>query len=366
MSDRTVTGRVFLAAALTCAVGVAAAQAQKKPAPAAEASKPRLTILATGGTIAGAQPKPGEAGYKAGSFSVDSLIQAVPGLKDRASVSGEQISNIGSQDMNDAVWVKLARRVNELQASPDCDGIVITHGTDTMEETGYFLDLVVKGDKPVVLVGSMRPATAVSADGPMNLSNAAAVASDPAARGRGVLVVMNDQIHYARETTKTNTTSLQTFSSPNRGPAGIVTFGKAQFYSPPTPRHTSGSVFAGSVPDALPTVSIVYSYANAGKEQVDAAVAAGAKGIVLGGVGDGNGTQTLIDALAAAARKGVVVVRSSRVGSGTVARNVELDDDKLGFVAAQELNPQKARVLLQEALTRTKDAREVQKLFDQY
>ncbi len=341
---------------------VAASALAQGPASA----KPSVVILATGGTIAGAQPTPGEAGYKAGAFPVDALIQAVPAIKELASVTGEQIASIGSQDMNDAVWIRLARRVNELQARPDLTGIVITHGTDTIEETGYFLDLVVKVEKPVVLVGSMRPATAISADGPMNLYNAAAVAVDPAARGRGVLVVLNDDVHYAREATKTSTTSLQTFRSPNRGPAGIVLFGKARFYSPPVPRHTGGSDFAGTIPDALPKVVIVYAYANVGTEQVDAALAAGAQGIVLAGVGDGNATAPMIEALAAAAKKGVVVVRSSRVGSGTVARNVELDDDKLGFVAALELNPQKARVLLQQALIRTKDLAAIQKYFEEY
>ena len=355
--------RISLAMALALAAVPGLAQAPKlAPAPA----RPSVMILATGGTIAGAQPKAGEAGYKSGSFSVDALISAVPGMKDLAAVKGEQIASIGSQDMNDAVWIKLARRVNELQAQPDVAGIVITHGTDTMEETGYFLDLVVKGDKPVVLVGSMRPATAISADGPMNLYNATAVAVDPAARGRGVLCVLNDDIHYAREATKTNSTSLQTFVSPNRGKAGIVLFGKASFYSPPVPKHTSGSAFAGKVPDALPMVSIVYAHANVGKEPVEAAVAAGAKGIVLAGVGDGNATAPMIEALAAAAKKGVVVVRSTRVGTGTVARNVELDDDKLGFVAALELNPPKARVLLQQALTRTSDVKAIQKYFEEY
>ena len=347
-------------AGLTPALGLA--QAARAIAPA----KPNVTILATGGTIAGAQPKAGEAGYKAGAFSVESLIQAVPGMEKVAVVKGEQIASIGSQDMNDAVWIKLARRVNELQKDPGVDGIVITHGTDTQEETGYFLDLVVKGEKPVVLVGSMRPATAISADGPMNLYNGTAVAVDPAARGRGVLIVMNDDIHYAREATKTNTTSLQTFTSPNRGRAGIVLFGKASFYSPPVPKHTTGSAFAGSVPDAMPKVFIVYAHANVGPEFVDAALAAGAKGIVLAGVGDGNGTDPLIQALAAAAKKGIVVVRSSRVGTGTVARNVELDDDKLGFVAAMELNPSKARVLLQQALTKTTNELAIQRYFDEY
>jgi L-asparaginase len=354
-----------LATGLVLAAGSAQAQAPKL-VPAPQTVKPNVALLATGGTIAGAQPKAGEAGYKSGSFSVDALIKAVPGMTDLATVTGEQVANIGSQDMTDAVWIKLARRVNELQGRADVDGIVITHGTDTIEETGYFLSLVVKGDKPVVLVGSMRPATALSADGPMNMYNATAVAVDKEARGRGVMVVMNDDIQYARETTKTSATSLQTFESPNRGLAGIAQFGKATFYARPVKKHTSGSAFAGSLPDTLPTVFIVYAYANVGKEQVEAALAAGAKGIVLAGVGDGNATAAMLDALSAAAKKGVVVVRSSRVGSGTVARNVEVNDDKLGFVAALELNPQKARVLLQQALLKTKDVAAIQKYFEEY
>ncbi|BDG01930.1 type II asparaginase [Anaeromyxobacter oryzae] len=347
----------FLAVALALPSGAAEPKANPKP---------KVVILATGGTIAGAQPKPGDVGYKAGAYPVSALIKAVPGIDEIAQISGEQIASIGSQDMTDAVWVKLGRRVNEVLADPSVSGVVVTHGTDTMEETGFFLNLVTKSNKPVVLVGSMRPATAVSADGPMNLYNATAVAVDPNARGRGVLVVLNDVVHYARETTKTNTTSLDTFASPNRGPAGFVLFGKVRWFSKPTWRHTTESAFAGAIPDTLPRVDIIYAHANVGPEYVQASLAAGAKGLVLAGVGDGNGTQALIEALSAAAKKGVVVVRSSRTNSGAVARNVELDDDKLGFVAAQELNPQKARVLLQLALTKTKDCAAIQEMFEQY
>ncbi len=353
-----ITRRLFVAVAV-------AAMAVPALTPA-QAAKPQVRILATGGTIAGAQPKPGDVGYKAGAFSVETLIQAVPGLGNLAQVTGEQIASIGSQDMNDAVWIKLARRVNEVLADPAISGVVITHGTDTMEETGYFLNLVTRSEKPVVLVGSMRPATATSPDGPMNLYHGVAVAVDRAARGRGVFVVMNDEIHYARETTKTNTTSLQTFHSPNRGVAGFVLFGKPRWFSKPAWRHTVESDFAGAVPDRLPRVDVVYSHANAGPELVNAALAAGAKGLVLAGVGDGNATTPLLDALGGAVKKGVVVVRSSRTNSGAVARNVEIDDDKFGFVAAQELNPQKARVLLQLGLTKTKDPKAIQAFFDQY
>src|SRR5436190_23323747 len=173
-------------------------------------AKPKIKILATGGTIAGAQTSSAEVGYKSGSFSVNDLIKAVPQLNDLAELSGEQIASIGSQTMNHEVWLKLAARVNDV-LNGDSDGVVITHGTDTMEETGYFLSLVVKSGKPVVLVGSMRPATAISADGPANLYNAVALASNPKAYGLGPLVVLNDEIHFAREAQKMNSTELQTF-----------------------------------------------------------------------------------------------------------------------------------------------------------
>ncbi len=333
---------------------------------AAAENLPHIVVLATGGTIAGAQPKEGDPGYKAGSLSIESLIAAAPGLDTIARITGEQIASIGSQDMNDEVWLKLARRANELLARPDVDGIVVTHGTDTMEETGYFLDLVVKSDKPVVLVGSMRPATSTSPDGPLNLYNAVAVAADPKAKGLGVLVVSNDDLFAARDIQKTNTTDLQTFVSPNRGQLGEAYYGKATYFGAPTTRHTTRSEFSLDGVAALPRVDIVYAHENADGTMVAAAVAAGAKGIVLAGVGDGNATKPMVDALAAAAAKGVVVVRSTRVGSGIVRRNIELNDDQLGFVAAMELNPQKARVLLRMALTRTSDVEEIQRMFGEY
>src|ERR1043166_827572 len=205
---------------------------------------PRIKVLATGGTIAGAQATQADAGYKSGTFSVDDLIKAVPQLKNLAELSGEQVANIGSQTMNHEVWLKLARRVNEVLKGDDVDGVVITHGTDTMEETAYFLSLVVKSDKPVVLVGSMRPATAISADGPINLYNGVALAGSKEAMGRGPLVVLNDTIHYAREAQKMHTTHMDTFASPNRGIAGVMNTGKATFYSLISTRHTTKSEFS--------------------------------------------------------------------------------------------------------------------------
>src|SRR6185436_2730183 len=189
-------------------------------------------------------------------------------------------------------------------ARDDVDGIVITHGTDTLEETAFFLNLVVKTDKPVVLVGSMRPSTAVSADGPLNLYNGVGVAVDPKARGRGVLLVMNDWIHAAHSLTKTSTTSVQTFMSPLRGLVGVAAYGKNDYYSTPPWKHTTKSEFSAAGVTKLPRVDIIYG-----------AAANGAKGIVIAGVGNGNMNKASLDAAARVAKKGVVVVRSSRVAT---------------------------------------------------
>ena len=331
-------------------------------------AKPKIVILATGGTIAGAQANVSQIGYTSGNMSVDALVEAVPQLKDIADLSGEQVANIGSQSMNNEVWLKLADRINAVLAQPDVDGVVVTHGTDTMEETAYFLSLVVHSDKPIVMVGSMRPATAIGADGPANLYNAVSLAANPEARGLGPLIVLNDQIHYAREAEKMNTTELNTFESPNRGLAGVINVGHAHFFSRNTSRHGTGSEFSveGMKASDLPRVAIVYSYANADPGIVNFLVSQGVKGIVLAGVGDGNSTDAMIDALADAARKGVAVVRSSRTGSGVVARDVEVNDDKNGFIAGMELNPQKARVLLMLGLTKTSDPKQLQQYFMEY
>jgi len=323
-------------------------------------------VLATGGTIAGAAASSVQAGYTSGQLGVDQLLAAVPQASRLAVVRGEQVSNIGSQDMNDAVWLKLARRANELLAKPDVAGVVITHGTDTIEETAFFLDLVVKSDKPVVLTAAMRPSTALSADGPLNFYNAVAVAANPEAAGRGVLVVVNDEIHGAESLTKTSTTAVQTFQSPVRGLIGSVDYGKCEFYRGAVGKHTAGSDFSLDGVTSLPRVDIVMAYENMDGTLIDAAAAAGAKGIVIAGVGNGNMTAAALDTVAALAKKGIVCVRSSRVASGAVGRNVEVDDNALGLVASLDLNPQKARVLLRLALTRTTDVATIQRYFEEY
>jgi L-asparaginase len=243
---------------------------------------------------------------------------------------------------------------------------VITHGTDTMEETAYFLNLVLKTDKPVVLVGSMRPSTAVSADGPLNLYNGVGVAVDPKARGKGVLLVMNDWIHGAHSLTKTSTTAVQTFMSPIRGLVGVAAYGKNDWYNAPTWKHTTGSEFDVTGVSKLPRVDIIFACADMSPDLIDAAAASGAKGIVIAGVGNGNMNKASLDACARVAQKGVTVVRSSRVATGNVGRNVEVDDDKLNLIASDELNPQKARILLALALLKGKSNADIQKLFYEY
>jgi L-asparaginase len=325
-----------------------------------------IVVLATGGTIAGAAASDVQAGYTSGKVGVEQLLAAVPQARKLAKLRGEQISNIGSQDMNDTVWIRLATRVNELLSQSDVDGIVITHGTDTIEETAYFLNLVVKSRKPVVLTAAMRPSTALSADGPLNFYNAVAVASNEEAAGRGVLVVVNDWIHGASSLTKTSTTAVQTFMSPVRGLIGTVAYGEVEWYRGPVGKNTMASDFSVGKGTVLPRVDIIMASENMDGALIDAAVAAGAKGIVIAGVGNGNMTKSALDALAAQARKGIVCVRASRVTTGQVGRNVEVDDDKLGFVAALEHNPQKARVLLRLALLKTTDVATIQRYFDEY
>jgi len=332
----------------------------------AQAKKANVVILATGGTIAGAAASGTQAAYKSGAVTIDAMIAAVPGIGDLATIKGEQISNVGSQDMSMDIMLKLANRINELARSNDVDGIVVTHGTDTMEETAFFLNLTVKTDKPVVMVGSMRPSTAVSADGPLNLYNAVGVAADPNARGRGVLVVMNDWIHAAHSLTKTSTTAIQTFMSPLRGLVGVANYGKNDFYSSPTWKHTTQTEFDVSKVTSLPRVDIIFASADSSPDLIDAAATNGAKGIVIAGVGNGNMNKASLTAAANAVQKGVVVVRSSRVVTGVVGRNVEVNDDELGFIASDELNPQKARILLMLALMKQRNTKDLQGLFTIY
>jgi L-asparaginase len=370
MFARTEVPKRFVLSLMPMVVGMLLTQspagANAQAAKASNAALPTVVVLATGGTIAGAAATDVQAGYTSGQVGVEQLLAAVPQARKLANLKGEQIANIGSQDMNDDVWIKLATRVNEILAQPDVAGVVITHGTDTIEETAYFLNLVVKSKKPVVMTAAMRPSTALSADGPLNFYNAVGVAANPDAAGRGVLVVVNDWIHGASSLTKTSTTAVQTFLSPISGLIGTVSYGNAEFYRGPVGRNTTTSEFSIDKNTVLPRVDIIMASENMDGALIDAAVAAGAKGIVIAGVGNGNMTATAVTALAAQARKGIICVRSSRVVTGNVGRNVEIDDDKNSFVASLGLNPQKARVLLRLALIKTSDPKVIQRYFDEY
>lgn len=327
---------------------------------------PHVVILATGGTIAGSAETNVQSGYTSGQVGVDILINAVPQLKEIANVTGEQISNVGSQNMSDEIWLKLAKRINELLAQDDVDGIVVTHGTDTMEETAYFLNLVVKSKKPVVLTCSMRPSTALSADGPLNIYNAVAVAGNKDSWDRGVLVVTNDLIHSGRGAIKGNTTAVETFFSPLVGPLGTVNYGSINYVDTPDKKYTYQTEFNVDNLSTLPRVDIISIYEGAPGDLIRAAVDLGAKGIVTSGMGNGNLTDACVEALKYARSKGVVVVRGSRVITGFVGRNIELNDDELGFVASYELIPSKARVLLRLALLQTSDPVKIQEYYDTY
>jgi L-asparaginase len=326
---------------------------------------PRIAILAMGGTMAGeGQSSTKTTDYKAGVLDVGSLMNSVQGLDTLARISGEQVANIDSADITDDILIKLAQRVNEILGTSEADGVVITHGTDTMEETAYFLNLVIESNKPVVITGSMRPATAFSADGPLNLYNAVVLAASPQAQGKGVLVAMNERIHGARDVTKTHTTNVDTFKSPESGCLGYIVDTKITFEKVTLKRHTTRSEFNFRGIETLPRVDILYGHGNDSRDLVDAAVKAGARGIIHAGVGNGGVFPLTYQALTDGRRKGVVVVRSTRVGSGLVTPSS--DDERDEILTSNTLNPQKARILLMLALTRTSDLKDIQRMFNEY
>ncbi|WP_104712326.1 type II asparaginase [Helicobacter cetorum] len=334
---------------------------------------PTIAILATGGTIAGSSANDSTSSYKSGELGVEKLINAVPNIKKLAHIKGEQISNIGSQDMNEKVLFKLAKRVQELLDNKDIQGVVITHGTDTLEESAYFLNLVVHSNKPIVLVGAMRNASSLSADGALNLYNAVSVAIDKESANKGVLVVMDDSIFSAREVTKTNTTHTSAFKALNSGAIGSVYYAKVRYYMQPLRKHTTKSQFSISKLEKLtkdkallPKVDIIYTHVNSDVSLFNASLEHHAKGIIIAGVGNGNVNETLLKAMQTASQKGVIIVRSSRVGSGETTSVGEIDNKAYHLVSSDNLNPQKARILLQLALTQTKNVEEIQKIFEEY
>jgi L-asparaginase len=327
---------------------------------------PRVIILATGGTIAGAGASADRAGYTAGKIPIDDLIGTIPSVKKIATITGEQVASVGSQDMTIDVWKKLAIRINEIFKNNEADGIVITHGTDTQEETAYFLDLVITSDKPVVLTGSMRPATAISADGPKNLYDAITIAVNPKSQKRGVLVSFNEGIYDAREVMKLSTTKTNAFGSPNTGPVGQAYDGRVEFYSSSDREVNPKKPIMLTPETKLPRVDIVYMYADAPSDQLDLLISKKVDGIVIAGVGNGNFNKAYMDAVKKAVAAGIIVCRASRAPSGRVVLHDEINDDELGTIVSDDLTPQKARVLLMLALTRTKDKKQLQDIFFTY
>ena len=330
---------------------------------------PLVWVLSTGGTIAGKGSSATDlSNYKSGSLLGEEIVRAVPEITQIANVKVEQIVNVNSSDITLDNWLTLANRINTILADdPQVAGIVVTHGTNTLEETAYFLNLTVRSDRPVILVGSMRPATAISADGPLNLLNAIRTASAPEARGKGVLIVMNDEINGARDVTKTNTYRVETFRAPELGLLGYVDEDKVSFYRASTRRHTHNSEFEIAAIKGLPKVEIVYSYIEPGTEMIQAIVRSGARGIVFAGAGAGGLSsfeKSALTSLLPAAGQAPILVRSSRVGNGRVIARDEYD--RIGMIPADTLNPQKARILLMLALTRTTDPKEIQRMFAEY
>ncbi len=325
-----------------------------------------ITILATGGTISGAGDSAIGAKYSSSKIDIEQIIKLIPGITNLADIKAEQIMQTASQNMDEAAWLKIAKKVNETLAQRSVDAVVITHGTDTLEETAYFLNLVVKSKKPVIIVGSMRPSTSLSADGALNLYNAVALAANDDAAKKGVLVLMNDEIFAARDVAKTHTTNVASFKALNSGAIGVVHYGKTKIYYSPLRVHTSKTVFDVRKMTTLPKVEIVYAYAGNDSEVIDDLVANGAKAIIVAGVGDGNINQKTVEKLSEVAKKGVIVVRSSHLGAGFVVRNAEINDDELGFVTADNLSPQKARVLAMIALTKTNNVKEIEEMFGRY
>ncbi len=329
---------------------------------------PRVALIITGGTIDSVgKDRLDLAWYiEAGKrLNTGDLLAQIPEVSSIARVQELPFRRLPSHALVDKDWLDLVRTIHTTFDDDKADGVVITHGTNTLEETAYFLNLTLKTDKPVVVVGSMRPSSAISADGYLNLVNAVRVAADPQSRGRGALVVLNDTIHSGRDVTKTATYRVETFQGRDLGPLGYADAdGKIVFYHDTAKKHTVNTEFDVRALDSLPRVDVVVSYVGADGAMIDAVVAAGAKGIVSAGTGAGRPAPAEDEALTRAHEKGVTICQSSRVGSGRVVRSPSLV--RRGFVAADNLQPWKARLLLALALTKTTDPAEIQRMFDTY
>lgn len=323
-------------------------------------SDPHILVLATGGTIAGKAGEAIRADYRPGQIGIEEFLTSVRTLGIPAKLTGKQIANIGSEDISPALWATLYEEASGAIADPACKAIIITHGTDTVEETAFLLDLTLPTTKPVVLVGAMRPADAVGYDGLRNFANAMRVASDPDAAGRGVLVVMGDRVFSARDIRKARTRGSDAFAGFPRTSVGLVTPSALDWFGAPWRLEEEASF---AFPDHLPDVPILYVHAGMTPDYVDRLVTPETRGIVVAGLGEGNMPDPVRQSLAARARDGMLVVRSSRLEEGLVDR--EPEDDSNGFIAARALNPAKARILLTLLIANAvKDLAAIQRAYD--
>ena len=324
---------------------------------------PTIVVLATGGTIAGAGSIGKATNYRPGQLDVHALVGMAEGAHDIANVRAVQICNVNSDDITADHWLSLARAIDELAGDPSIDGFVVTHGTDTLDETAYFLNLVVKTEKPVIVTGAMRPATATSPDGPMNLLQSIALAGNSQARGRGVMVVFSDSIFGGRDVRKISTFQIDAFSANDFGCMGYMIDGVPHFYNASSKAHTIATEFAVGDIDELPPVAVAHFTVDADPAILDFLVESGARGIVIAGAGSGCYSKAWNERIIGLADKGIPFVRSSRIGAGMITY-----DDAYGgnLVTGNDLAPQKAAVLLRLALTRTNDSALIQEMFDRY
>jgi L-asparaginase len=330
---------------------------------AAPSTLPRVRLVATGGTISNRSGR---------QLTAEELVTSLPGVDRYVRAEFEQFANATSSALTLAQWVALAARINTLfREDADLAGVVVTSGTDTLEETAYFLHLTVRTDRPVVVVGSMRNPSALGYEGAANLLGGLRVAAEPASRGKGVLVVLNDEINSAREATKTDALRLQTFQTRGYGVLGVVDSDRVVYYRDGVKRHTKDSEFDLSGIRQLPRVDVVMVYQDASGDVIKALVDAGAKGIVMASAGAGALSGTQEDGVQYAMQKGVFVVTTTRTGSGRIAARSRVAQPGQTLpqtfrIAGEDLAPIKARILLMLALTRTQDGNEIQRMFTQY
>ena len=328
--------------------------------------KPCVYVIATGGTIA-SKPVSGvqTTGYSELGFDAEALIGCIPGIEEQVELKAQQLFSMDSSDMTDGRLLQLAQRINQVLQDDGVDGVVVTHGTDTMEETAFFLNLTVHSNKPVVLTGAMRPTTVLSADGPMNLYNAILAAADPQSKGKGVMVCMNDQLLSGRDVIKTSTHRVDAFGCAEYGCLGTVVGGKVRYGYAPLRLHTANSEFDVSGLTALPRVEIVYTHISCEDTMLRAAVESGCDGVVIAGTGSGSAPEAIRNFCKTHKGK-LPMVRASRVMGGTICPSGLFADEACGTIPAGDLPPHKARILLQLALTKTKDMDQLCDMFSEY